>query len=502
MSRTFFISVLFTTSFCFFAIFTPMGNLPSDTEYSIATADAIVTHHTLTLTPEPRLHDLKTGLNGDHYSKYGVGYALLFTPEIVAADLLGKIAPKYKLYIGQAIQSFTNTLFASLIIVTFFLIFTTLRYSIKLSLIAVAMIAAASLLLPYSKIIHAEIPTTFLLLLFFLIAAKQQPIDLLIGAALGCIASALVFIKAGNAIYSIVIVCYALWNFGVKKRGNVSGVAALTCIGVLSLGLLLVLNFARFGSPFNSGYGGEQYLFNTPLFTGLTGLFFSPSKSLILFSPLVILCLMALPSFYKKNPVIAVSLCGMVIANLLFYAKWHDWHGGWCWGPRLIVPAILILHIVLPEFLSLPGSGMILNVRRSFAALLITFGIIINLLGALVWYQQICHFQRDNSSIEYSHPVIAAKLFLNKAIDRPEVYACRDFGIDCSGNTYAQTYKVTVRNDSIDFKDFEKFQGFATMWDGVRRNFHVRFLWIAPVFLLTISALGFYWLWTRDKSIG
>jgi hypothetical protein len=112
-----------------------------------------------------------------------------------------------------------------------------------------------------------------------------------------------------------------------------------------------------------------------------------------------------------------------------------------------------------------------------------------------VWYQQVCHFHHDYWSVNWSHPVIAVKLLKNKVQDKPEVYSCSDFGLDCNAYDYAAIFKVKVHDDSIGFAEFEKFQGVATMWDGVRRNFKVPFLWILPLFFLVCSGYGFRRLW-------
>ena len=94
----------------------------------------------------------------------------------------------------------------------------------------------------------------------------------------------------------------------------------------------------------------------------------------------------------------------MFLGNLLFYSKWHDWHGGWCWGPRLILPSIILIHIFLPEFISKLNKGCL---KKTLFVSLLSASIIINLTGALVWYQQIYYFHTDHRTVTGSHLIIA-----------------------------------------------------------------------------------------------
>lgn len=489
MHKAYYTLILFASAFLFFSIFTPMGSLPSDTDYSVATAKSIFKRGTLAVSPSPGIPDLKPGLDGRLYSKYGVGYSLLFTPAIALAELAGHVIPRKKDYMEQFILSFTNTTLASIIVITFFWLFITLGYSIRVSLMSVLCIAAGSILLPYSKIVHAEIPTFLLLLLFLNGVAKRCLLDGPHGLIWGLTASALVFIKAGNAIFAVVIAIYGILLF-IKKRGTITGLIIFLGTGIIAAGIMATLNIARFGDVFNFGYGAEQNLFNYPLHAGLTGFLFSPSKSIFIFSPLVIACIAALPRLYKKFPLFTIITLSMSVGAILFNSKWHDWHGGWCWGPRLIIPSLLLLHCAIPEALCIVRKN---SWRRTGFVVLLLFAIGINLLGTLVWYQQIFYFHRDYSSIRYSHPVIAAKLLKNKLENKPEIYSCNDFGWPIKN--YSVFQGNIFRNDSLDFSSFEKFQGLATMWDGVRRNFHFRFLWIVPIVLLLASSISFYYCW-------
>jgi len=261
-----------------------MGNVPSDTEYGIATAGSLVRHGTLAVAPTARLNRLLQGSDGKFYSRYGIGYALLFVPVILVSDGVAAISGNRRDFVEQFIVSFTNTFAAAVIILLFFQLFIMLGYSHRVSLAAVIGIGCASLLLPYSKIIHSELPDTILLLLFVRIVIVSRNIDPATGLQLGVIASLLILLKPGNVCYAAVIGIYGMLSL-VKSRRSIRGVLIMIACGVITIAGMMVLNRIRFGSVFNTGYGAEQGQFTTPLLHGLAGLLFSPSKSLFLFSP-------------------------------------------------------------------------------------------------------------------------------------------------------------------------------------------------------------------------
>jgi hypothetical protein len=183
---------------------------------------------------------------------------------------------------------------------------------------------------------------------------------------------------------------------------------------------------------------------------------------------------------------------GTAIANLLFYAVWHGWEGGWCWGPRLLIPSIIMIHTLLPECIkNLRGN----RTRTGILAACCAIGIPINLLGSLVWYQEIYYFQQDLSTVRFSHPVLAARLLLHKMENKPEIYPLKDFGLGDRSAAYEKIFAPAVHDGLFDFRGFEKFRGFSTMWSGVAKNFHIRFLWIIPLALLLAAAAGYRRLW-------
>jgi hypothetical protein len=481
---------LFFAAFAFFSMFTPLGQVVSDTAYSVETAKSIVFRKSLSINKNWVLRFAKPGRNNKFYSKYGIGYALSFVPQICITAVLSRIFPVNKEYIERSIVSFTNTFYASCIAVLFFILFVRLGYARKLSLVTVFIICSSSILLPYSKIIQSETLATLLLLLFLIIVADNKKIGTLTGTMLGCILAGLYLIKISNIIFAVVIGLYMAFQL---KKGNCERSASVLffLISLLPLAGVFYLNWYRFGSFFNFGYGEEQKQFSTPLITGLYGLLFSPSKSLIIFSPLIVAGLLGLRAFAEKHRVMAITIIALAIVDVTFYATWHDWPGGWAWGPRLIVPAIIIIHVFCIEFIKRIKNHV--WAKSVFAALFVV-AIGIQFLGSMISYQQIHYFYSDPFSIHNSQIEVAAKLFMHKARGREEIYTCEEFNFNCQEKPYKRDGRM-FGGSTYDFRDRGTFLGFATLWSGMHYNFGWKYIEYFPLILLLCSSAFFWKAW-------
>jgi hypothetical protein len=193
-----------------------------------------------------------------------------------------------------------------------------------------------------------------------------------------------------------------------------------------------------------------------------------------------------------------LPILSIFLLNVLFYSCWHDWHGGWSWGPRLIIPVIILMHLYIPYFIrmvSSVNSRFNRNIIRSGFSLLIITAWAINILGALVWYQQIYFFHKDYTSIPVSHPVIAFELFKHKTVSYSEIYTCSEFNRNCNNPPYTTVWSSISQNDIIDFSSFESFQGFSTFWGLLRaRSGSDLYLIFPTLFLLTSLFLTIIYL--------
>jgi hypothetical protein len=65
----------------------------------------------------------------------------------------------------------------------------------------------------------------------------------------------------------------------------------------------------------------------------------------------------------------------------IVYSKWWAWHGGWCWGPRFLVPVIPLLLLPGLAAISVKGRWLLAT-----AILLGLAGFAVQLGGVLINY--------------------------------------------------------------------------------------------------------------------
>lgn len=166
---------------------------------------------------------------------------------------------------------------------------------------------------------------------------------------------------------------------------------ALALVPLLAWVLLQQFNAWRFGeADLTAGYGhqAEGVAFGTPLLVGLHGFLASPGKGMFFFSPALLLGVWG----WLRAPAGWNWLKALVLLGYLPFfvamAKWQNWDGGWCWGPRHIV------QVHLPVMLGAVFlfTGTVSRLTRGTMAAVLALGIGVQLYGssqcALDYYRE------------------------------------------------------------------------------------------------------------------
>lgn len=135
-------------------------------------------------------------------------------------------------------------------------------------------------------------------------------------------------------------------------------------------------NAARFGDPFNFGYGTDW--FSTPFVTGAAGLLIHPAKSIFLFAPVTVALLPALVRLAKKDATAFWLISGNLGVTFVLAATWESFAGGWCWGPRLLIIG------VVPAFAAIAPWCEESKWRRNMVRALFSAGALISLPAILI----------------------------------------------------------------------------------------------------------------------
>ena len=177
-----------------------------------------------------------------------------------------------------------------------------------------------------------------------------------------------------------------------------------TLAGLPGVVMILAYNYVRTGSVTNIGYAlpseaGRSYGEN-PLF-GLVGFFLSPGKSMFLYSPPLIVSLLALPFALRTRSrrwfwalLLTVGPVVYVNCRVLF------WSGDWCWGPRYLlfaVPVMLLPGVFLLEHLLSKREPRKRYVAGSVFGLVFAIGLGVQLLGGLMYWD---HFIRIAQEVQ------------------------------------------------------------------------------------------------------
>src|SRR4029077_213117 len=299
--------------------------------------------------------------NGQARTPYGDGQAILVAPWHVAGRTLRAVLPgipfqSKDLFVDVVVTSSSAT-FSALSATLAFWIFCGLGIDIKTATLAALMLALGTPLFAYSAWFFSE-PLVAALLLgaalaLFAGGGEQRP------TAMAALAGVLLGVAVwGRPAHIIAVPIFFLALLLRDREKSIRPAITLGVVVALFGGAYLLRNQIYFGDPMDLGYppvaeGGKHLnSFETPLATGLYGFLLSPGKSIFLFAPLLLLAIPGVFKLAKGNVGLAIVAGGTPIIYLLFFARYTQWEGGYCVGPRYLVPGIALLCLGLGPVLA------------------------------------------------------------------------------------------------------------------------------------------------------
>jgi hypothetical protein len=303
------------------------------------------------------------GPDGRLYTKNTAGQAVLALPLVALSEsgaaALGLDPAKRTLAVRFG-ASFFNALVTALLLGVFYAGARALGAGAGAALAGAALLGFTTPTWIYAKSFMAE-PLQSLGLLLVLVAAALQP-----AAApsrrwrLGLLAGlgALVAVSAKLTMLPLALVCLV----------PMIGAPLETWVGP-ALGLALALaghaayGWARFGSPFETGYGAQASpaAFSTPVLVGLYGLLLSSGKGAAWFAPALWLAPGGWWAATRRTTALRAAVPGRTrarwresspagraawgtlalwVAGLALYCRFQHWAGDGSFGPRYLVPLL------------------------------------------------------------------------------------------------------------------------------------------------------------------
>lgn len=283
----------------------------------------------------------KPGRDGREYSQYGIGLPLFAVPVYWVADSVQRILPREPNPLRRVL-SLTNSLVTALLALIVFAWSRDLTGNRRAALATALLFITATYAWPQAKYLYSE------------------PL-----AALGLVSAAWLLDTRRGGRAGWMLLAGALAGYGILTRLDsvVAGLGFLALLWVrerdeaaeahsalirrtllaalpvlLTLALIAGLNAWRFGGVAETGYGdqAEGFNLNTPLREGLSGLLFSTGRGMFIYTPLFCLVPPAWLLLWRRRRRAALGIALVTAGYVLVMAKWQNWEGGWCWGPRHI----------------------------------------------------------------------------------------------------------------------------------------------------------------------
>jgi len=291
---------------------------------------------------------------GSPRAPYPPTQALLAVPLLAAAKFLLLRLPgipqswEAVFYIQVFGAVLTSAVAAAAAMAFFFLSLRRLNVSRRNAILVTLCVAFGTLIFPYSGYFFSE-PFTALIIMaavYSVSTACPGERNWRNALVIGLLLSVAIWIRPTMVFVACV---FALGILLREGKDALRRAAIISLIPLVSGLFYLLSNKIFFGRAFNFGYpetedvlGKHLNSFHAPFYVGLTGFLLSPGKSIFVFMPLVALAIIGMRHLWTRDRAVATVSAGLPLVYLLFYMRYTQWEGGFCPGPRYLLPFLVV----------------------------------------------------------------------------------------------------------------------------------------------------------------
>jgi hypothetical protein len=275
----------------------------------------------------------------------------------------------------------------SLSVAFFWLLLRVKMLNLKLSIVLIIVYAFATNSLSTSSQGLWQHGSSQLFLTIGLLSLIKQKYNLS-GLALG-----FAFISRPTNLLPLVI-------FGVYtlfKTKNIKQTVLYTLYALIPILLEVIIEIKTYGNVLNSGYATHTQHFTHNMIEGFLGMWFSPSKGILIVSPVLIFMFYGFYKAIRKHKLndLNLYLTGIIIVHFAVLGTWYNWFGGFSWGNRMSSDIIPIMVFMLIPFVS--SKHFKRYIYLAIFTITLLFSIFYHLMG-LIYFDGVWHTIYDSKT--------------------------------------------------------------------------------------------------------
>ena len=431
-------------------VLTSTGRIGGSDALAMAHVSESLAHHASIsadpCTPGPESVHCVPGVDGKHYAAYGLVPSIMAVPAAVAASVAATVAHKDSELLFGLILSLYHALFAAAVPIVLALWLYRIGISWRVAALTSLVYAFATPSWGLARGFSSEPYFAMgIVACCYFLACEPEAIFLL--AAGSCFGFA-----CASRVYGLILLpalcLYAVLLWRSKQASVAVIIRNLALFGapvILTIGLIALSNQLRFGSVFKTGYHllnpNTAALVSTPLLDGLKSLLIDGEVGILYYVPWILaLPFLWLPFWRSRRNEAILVLC-VSLTDLLFFAKYTAWHGGWSIGPRMLNAMIPFLTLSLAVAIDDPNLAWRPLARRVTLAL-VWLAFIIQAVLLPYPGSRYFHMLYYNTKYGLQQPWWSGQPLLAAVSSYPELFG----GSINSDNSPAHQYLLTFPN--------------------------------------------------------